>query len=302
MERLEMPQAFTVRQNARPIIPSEYILLSNHGAESANVILEQHARPATEHAVPALDEHTLLLVLGQPVRMMQQRDGHRDERQVQSGDLLLAPAGMEAHCRWDSTLHLLHLRLPQLFLTQVAAESGFAHPERLELINQFHVRDPQIEQIMRMLQTEVQSNDPGERLSIEALTNLLAIQLLRNYSNSTGRERTTGAVTHLFLRRVTDYINDNLDTQLALAEIAAIAGMSPYHFGRTFKRATGITPHQYVIRQRVERAKTMLLSTDQTIGEIACAVGFYDQGHLARHMRSLLGVSPQMLRNRKNIR
>ena len=290
------------RLGQRPATPPEQVLLSSRGRDWTPLILEQHARPATEHAVPALDEHTLLLVLGQPVQMVQQRDGRTDTRQVGAGDLLLAPADMEALCRWDATLSLLQLRIPQRTLTQVAAEAAMTGAERLELVNQFCVRDAFLEGLVLALRAELLANDPGGRLVVDSLTNLLAVQLLRRYSNLSWPEPRAAARAAPPLRRATDYINDNLHADLSLAELAATVSLSPYHFARIFKRAFGLSPHQYVIRQRVEQARQLLESTPQTVGEVAAAVGFYDQGHLARHMRRLLGVAPHALKNRTNLR
>lgn len=303
MQRVVTSPITSAPVSERPLAPPEHVLLSSHHDGWDSLVLEQHIRPAAAHAVPALNEHTLLLVLGQPVRMVQQRDGRHDNQLVGASDLLLTPAGMETTCRWDGTLNMVHLRIPQLLLTHVAIEANMAHPEHLELINQFCVRDPQLEQLVLALRSEVEAQDIGGRLAVESLSNLLAIQLLRNYSNLTWREsRPSEPVPALSVRRVTDYINDNLHADLALAELAAIALLSPYHFARTFKRAIGFSPHQYVLRQRVMRAKELLISTNQTVGEIALAVGFYDQGHLARHMRRLLGITPQLLKNRTKLR
>jgi len=72
--------------------------------------------------------------------------------------------------------------------------------------------------------------------------------------------------------------------------------MSPYHFARSFKAATGLSPHQYVVHRRVERAKALLADTGLTIAEVARAVGFSNHSHLASHVRRLLGVSPRALR------
>jgi AraC family transcriptional regulator len=94
---------------------------------------------------------------------------------------------------------------------------------------------------------------------------------------------------------VTDYIYAHLDQDLSLSELAAIAQMSPHYFSQLFKRSIGITPHQYVIRVRVERAKELLTQGNLSIAEVAKTVGFVDQSHLHRHCKRLLGVTPKML-------
>jgi AraC-like DNA-binding protein len=98
------------------------------------------------------------------------------------------------------------------------------------------------------------------------------------------------------LRRVKEYIESNLDTNIDVASLANIAGLSMFHFARAFKQSEGITPHGYLLRRRVERAQDLLTSTDLSHSEIARASGFSDQSHLARHFRQNLGLSPSMFR------
>ncbi|MEG4942592.1 helix-turn-helix transcriptional regulator [Microcoleus sp. F4-D5] len=78
-------------------------------------------------------------------------------------------------------------------------------------------------------------------------------------------------------------------------ELAGIAQLSPYYFSRAFKQSVGISPHQYVIQQRVERAKQLLLQGNMSLYEIAIACGFTHQSHLTRHFKRLTGVTPKTL-------
>jgi len=98
------------------------------------------------------------------------------------------------------------------------------------------------------------------------------------------------------LRRVREYVQVHLDESIDLSMLAAAAGLSMHHFAREFKQSTGVTPHNYLIQKRVERAQQMLAQTGLSLAEIACAVGFSDQGHLARHFRGLLGTTPREFR------
>jgi AraC-like DNA-binding protein len=99
------------------------------------------------------------------------------------------------------------------------------------------------------------------------------------------------------LRRVREYVQVHLDESIDLSMLAAAAGLSMHHFAREFKHSTGVTPHHYLIQKRVERAQQMLVAqTGLSLAEIACAVGFSDQGHLARHFRGLLGITPREFR------
>jgi AraC family transcriptional regulator len=98
------------------------------------------------------------------------------------------------------------------------------------------------------------------------------------------------------LRRALDYIGDNLASDPSLAGMAGAAGLSPNHFSKLFKRSTGLPPHQYVIRQRIEKAKALLAGTDLPVGVVARDCGFSDQAHLTRHFRRLVGATPTSFR------
>jgi AraC family transcriptional regulator len=95
------------------------------------------------------------------------------------------------------------------------------------------------------------------------------------------------------LQQVLEYINTHLDRDLSLVEIAGAINISPTYFASLFKRTTGISPHRYVIRQRVERAKLMLAKTDLAIAKIALQVGFSSQSHLNQQFKRLTGMTPK---------
>jgi AraC family transcriptional regulator len=164
------------------------------------------------------------------------------------------------------------------------------------------VRDPQIEHAAMSLLSELRSDDLGGRIYAESLANVLAVNLLRHHS-SLGRssvrklehDRPNG-LSKASLRAALDYVGDNLAADLSLAEVSHKVGMSPYHFSRMFKLSTGFSPHQYIMRQRIERAKALLMNTDLPVGTVAQEVGFASPSHFAQQFRRLVGVSPRSFR------
>jgi transcriptional regulator GlxA family with amidase domain len=98
------------------------------------------------------------------------------------------------------------------------------------------------------------------------------------------------------LRRVREYIDSHLNETIDLEKLATTAGLSLHHFARAFKRSTGVPPHGYVLSQRLNRARDLLVRTDKPLAEIALAAGFSDQSHLARQFRQNFGVPPAIFR------
>ena len=110
-------------------------------------------------------------------------------------------------------------------------------------------------------------------------------------------EAAEGVFPRRKLRTVVEYIMENLDGSPRLGQMAAVARLSPSHFARRFKAATGLAPHQYVIARRVERAQHLLKSDDEVgLAEVAVRAGFADQSHFSFHFKRIVGVTPKKFR------
>jgi AraC-like DNA-binding protein len=101
-----------------------------------------------------------------------------------------------------------------------------------------------------------------------------------------------GSLPSCRLRRVTEYVEQNLDKDLTLADLAAVVYMSPYHFARLFKCRTGVPPHRFVVQQRITRARTFLATEGQSIAQISRIVGYRTPSHFTTVFHRTLGVTP----------
>jgi len=99
------------------------------------------------------------------------------------------------------------------------------------------------------------------------------------------------------LRRIADFIRARIDGPIHLEQLAAAAALSPFHFHRAFKRSTGMTPHQYIVHVRMERAKSLLSGSDMPLAEVAVQVGFADQSHFTAAFRRATAMTPRSYRN-----
>jgi AraC family transcriptional regulator len=102
-------------------------------------------------------------------------------------------------------------------------------------------------------------------------------------------------ISHLQIRSTLEYLHTYFAQPIALAELAKVAGLSVTHFTRLFRKATGHSPHQYLVRLRCEQAYKLLASGKYTVTQAAQAVGFYDHSHFVRHFKRIYGISPASL-------
>jgi len=110
------------------------------------------------------------------------------------------------------------------------------------------------------------------------------------------RPRIRGGLPPRALRRVREYIETHLEETISIQALADIAGLSMFHFARAFKQSEGVTPHEYLVHCRVQRAKDLLTDSKLALSEIALASRFSDQSHLARRFREHVGVTPSSYR------
>ncbi len=122
--------------------------------------------------------------------------------------------------------------------------------------------------------------------------------MLAHLPLSADRPTNRGGLAPARANRVCEYIDSHLQENIALEVLAEIAQLSVHHFARAFRQTLGIPPHNYIVQRRVEHAQQLLRNTDLPLSEIAIVAGFTDQSHLARHFRTMTGVSPSLARNR----
>jgi AraC family transcriptional regulator len=207
------------------------------------------------------------------------------------GSACVIPSGQAMSARLEGEAEHLALYLEPSLVVRAASETT-AHAN-VEVVERCSPSDPIISNIGRALLAELDTGAPGGRLYAESLANLLAVHLLRHYTaEGHNAQRFAGGLTKQKLRAVMDFIGDNYERDLSLSELANAAGMSTFHFAREFKRATGTTPHQYLIKFRVERAKSLLAESKLSLVEIGFRAGFSHQSHFSRLFRKLTGTTP----------
>ena len=263
-----------------------------------NIRVERLQNPAGEGSCCYENEHTLYISLApRPVRYVQSQDGKTFEGLYRPGDMLITPTKTPLYVRWEGEEDCLQIQLATEFLQNVAGETFERESDRLQLMPAFQARNSQIEAIAMMLLTESQQEASGNRFYLDSLANVLAVNLIRDRATTKPALPVyEGGLPPRQLQRVLDYVEAYLDRNIKLEDLAQLLGMSQFHFSRLFKQSLGLSPYQYLLQQRIERAKQLLKQTDRSILDIALEVGFGSHSHLTKKFRQLTGTTPKAYR------
>ena len=290
-----------------PLGPLDWLKLLPHEAAASSdrlgwVGLEAarcREAPAFELNLPALTHHRLFLFSRPPEELDLRYEGVKRHRPPAAGSVSLLPAGCPARVRSSGCKDELHIFLEPGLVGRVAAEAFGLDPARLTVPPLDGLDLPQLRVPMLAVGAELTAGAGGP-LAAESLANVLAVHLIRHVSapRQPARRR-DGTLPRARLRAVVEYVEEHLDGSPTLEQLAAVARLSPYHFARQFKAATGLPPHQYVILRRVERAKQLLQAgTDLSLAEVAAHAGFTDQSQFSHHFKRIVGVTPGQFRTR----
>jgi AraC family transcriptional regulator len=278
-------------------------LLSSQNMGWEGILVEQYQSPpqqSLEGSFSALSVHWFNFYLTKPFHLTQKHDHRSHQSIIQNGNLVFVPAGQTTY--WlaqsgDTPLSKLSVCLQPELVTQIA-QSAELNGDQIELIDCFSRSDLHMNQLAVMLLAELQSGGIMGELYVESLTQAFVIHLLRHYSSLQPAIVDRYSLPIRRLESAIDYIQDHLDGNLSMAQIAGSVNTSPTYFASLFKTATGLSLHQYVIKQRVERAKLLLETTDLLISNIASQVGFANSSHLNYHCKRLTGMTPGQIANR----
>jgi AraC family transcriptional regulator len=280
------------------IVPFEPVASSDRlgwvGLES----VRYRASPAFELNQPALTHHMLVLFARPPEELDLRYDGVKRHVPPPAGSVSLLPAGSPARVLSGGHKDELHVFLEPGLLGRVSAEAFGLDPARLTVPPIDGLDLPHFRAAMGAVDAELTSSGAGGRLAAESLANVLAVHLIRHVLAPRRPERGhDGTLPRGRLRAVVEYIEEHLDAGPTLGQLAAVARLSPYHFARQFKKATGLPPYQYVLLRRVERAKHLLQAgTGLSLAEVAAQAGFSDQSQFSHHFKRLAGLTPGQFR------
>ena len=205
-----------------------------------------------------------------------------------AGDLALCDRHVG---EWVGLMKVPHLQLGISDAALMACSDGAYGEVDLRPSRKFS--EPRLSAMVAAVHAEMVAGFPSGRLFLDSVEQAMAVTLVNGHAV---RHRPVqiykGGLGSARLRRIKELVHVKMEDDLSLDEMAQSVGLSTAHFGRMFRKSTGETPHQFVLRQKIERAKAMLRAPDARILDVAVACGFKTQQHFAQVFRDVCRVSP----------
>ncbi|OKH42004.1 AraC family transcriptional regulator [Calothrix sp. HK-06] len=268
-------------------------IISSHSIGWQAIFLEYHRQP--EHDTPEYNFPHNTISIGLGYQAKEFKVNKQIYKNFVSGNIGIIPAYYDIKTQAYGNAEFILLTVESDKLASTIHES--VDVDKLEIKPQVYGFDPLIYQIGLELKKELETTGVDSRLYAESMATALAVHLIKRYSTQTQNiKQYTDGLPNYKLREVIAYINEHLDENLSLAELAVIAQMSPHYFASLFKQSIGFAPHQYITKCRVEKAKQLLQNQELTILEVCQQVGFQSPSHFARVFRKYTTTTPKLYR------
>ena len=275
------------------------VLRRSDGLGWKDVGLRAYRYQALDVAVPALADFAIISYKRGATLMERRFEGRWTRTECRPGDLSLLTRSQPSHWRWIKEIDVAHAYLSEGLVARVAADVLDRPIADVRLHDLLRVQDPVVTDIIDAISREASEERIGSALYVEALSTQLVVHLLRKYACVAYRDHSSGdRLSPALCRRLVDYIENRLDQGLSLQELASVAGMGVWTFGKRFRASFQTTPHSYIMDRQLDRARGLLSRGSLPVKAVAFACGFSDQAHLTRVMRSRLGTTPAALRRK----
>jgi AraC family transcriptional regulator len=295
INQIFLPCVDVVREGRKEPFIETRPTLSSSPVHWRGIALENWNVPAVlipRHEHP---EHFLHVVLHGAVKYEVETKGRLLRFNSRPGTIFLLPRGTVDEVNWAGPTLRIGVAIHPRLLTGALEET--AHEADVELREHWDLIDPHISALVSEMAADLGDCSPAGTIYGEALANALAVYLVKRYAvQRITPTFYTGGLSAYRLKRVLDYISDNLETDISLFDLATIAGMSPHYFSELFKQSIGRSPHNYILLQRIERAKQLLRDPKRSIIEAGLDVGFQNPSHFARMFRQFEGTTPSRFR------
>jgi len=258
--------------------------------------LRGYRYPKLDVAIPRMRDYMFVVYRGGQSNMGRRRNGPWEEHQVGPGIVSVLTRAEESQWRWDKPIDVSHLYLSHSSIATVASEVFEKDISNIELCDRVHSEDEILPALVGQLEHELVGGELGGQLYVEALKNQACVHVLRRYSNIMFNDASQGNFSPAQKRLLSDFIDEHLELNISISDLAGLLQMSVFHFGRKFTKDFGCPPHAYVIKKRVDKAVKLLSTTNIPIKVVFAQCGFSDQSHMTRLFKRFVGMTPSVFR------
>ena len=254
------------------------------------LLLEHHALAASEFPKRRPQSHVIYLHTGASVLADIQSETCSGQQWLRPGMVWVMPQAVEHAVRFNGNVEGIGVSFSAKRFTDLTSGAGFRCSD---LAQRILSRQPKLEHIMQALWCEsLEPTEPG-LLAAESLVTTLALVLAKSCEHANRRTQGPSGLSGHQLKIVHTFVTEHISDKLSLQDLSDSVGLSTFHFLRAFKRSTGKTPHDYVLEQRIEKAKLLLRGREESVREVGLLVGFSHGSHFARAFRKHVGATPR---------
>ena len=268
-------------------------ILSTKHLKLQGINVDYYHYDAYETPTHVTDHHVVCLMLSkiQPERKL---GGVYQQEQVDFGSVAVMPAKVEHWAAWKTPAEFAIFSIQPETLAKIT-------PKTVELMPTFGNLKPDrlLASIGITIKQHLENDPDGCNFYIEHLMNALSAHLVQKYCNTRYPfKEYTGGLPSYKLKQSLEYINDNLEEPIKLSDIAKLVNTSQFYFCRLFRESIGISPYQYVLQQRIKKARNLIENSSLSLIDIAYESGFSSQSQMTHHFRKSVGVTPKVYRNK----
>ncbi len=260
-----------------------------------------HLMPRVEHPpmddyLPAMPCHVIAFSYPVGKHTLWRSDGKRIEGRSGPGNICVTPKGNDGKWTYSETNESSFVFITSERLQSCADQ--LAGGQRIELIPRVYFQDASSALILELLGREAMNKEPSAKLFVDQAIDFLCVQLVRGHSSfgAIAAPAARRGLADWQVKRVTSYMREHIDEEIGLDELAATVNLSRFHFCTAFRMATGHTPYEWLVVQRIDRAKQLLSVAELRITDVALAVGYATPSAFAASFRKVAGITPTEFR------
>lgn len=278
-----------------PAAPQNAVLSSSVDLGWRGIVVEHHELAPAELPEHFVEGHRLMVAVhsGTPIPFEWKQNGRWHRQLLKPGDFSLQTHGEPNAPRWTENLKILAIAIEPQFVERIFGES--ATNDRVAFRERRCETDGVIARFAAHFRQELENPAYTGKLYGESLAMAFSFHLLERHGNlSHNLKMPAGRLSSGQMRRALEFIHARLSDDLSIEQIAAESFLSPFHFARLFRNTVGVTPHQFVLQSRIERAKRLIRTAPYlNLTEIGLSVGFFDQAHFTKSFKRATGTTPK---------